>query len=117
MNKDLYEIISEKYNLKYNDYDYWKKYEYDDEEKMYDNTEVANSLDDYDCKKNDYSEILKEIVEKYKKSLTDEEVLERMNMNYHYTKDVVVSGTLGSLFLSVSWLIPNFLGFIFAPRS
>jgi hypothetical protein len=80
MNKDLYEIISEKYNLKYNDYDYWKKYEYDDEEKMYDNTEVANSLDDYDCKKNDYSEILKEIVEKYKKSLTDEEVLERMNI-------------------------------------
>ena len=80
MNKDLYEIISEKYNLTYNDYDYWKKYEYDDEEKMYDNTEVANSLDDYDCKKNDYSEILKEIVEKYKKSLTDEEVLERMNI-------------------------------------
>ena len=80
MNKDLYEIISEKHNLKYNDYDYWKKYEYDDEEKMYDNTEVANSLDDYDCKKNDYSEILKEIVEKYKKSLTDEEVLERMNI-------------------------------------
>ena len=39
------------------------------------------------------------------------------NMNYHYTKDVVVSGTLGSIFLSVSWLTPNFLGFIFAPRS
>ena len=38
-------------------------------------------------------------------------------MNYHYTKDVVVSGTLGSIFLSVSWLTPNFLGFIFAPRS
>jgi len=40
-----------------------------------------------------------------------------VTMNYHYTKDVVVSGTLGSVFLSVSWLVPNFLGFIFAPRS
>lgn len=29
MNKDLYEKISKKYNLEYNDYDYWKKYKYD----------------------------------------------------------------------------------------